>query len=67
VQISQNVLKILSALFRDYFKSCRASAKTYRINICHSGRFSSDRIIAECAGEIWKIESLQMLGRGRVV
>ncbi len=51
--------KVRDTVYTDYLDR-RAWAKKCWINICRSGRFSSDRTIAEYAGEIWKIKSLQM-------
>ncbi|MDP9800482.1 starch phosphorylase [Arcanobacterium wilhelmae] len=40
----------------DYYADRRAWAKMAWINICASGRFSSDRTIRDYAREVWKLE-----------
>ncbi|APT92278.1 glycogen phosphorylase [Corynebacterium phocae] len=40
----------------DYVEDPKAWARMAWLNICHSGRFSSDRTIADYAQEVWKLE-----------
>lgn len=40
----------------DYSRDQLAWAKRCWINICESGRFSSDRTIADYAREVWRIQ-----------
>ena len=40
----------------EYKKDELAWAKKAWLNICYSGRFSSDRTIADYANEVWKIQ-----------
>lgn len=41
----------------DYLKDRRAWARKCWINICESGRFSSDRTIADYAREVWRLDA----------
>ncbi|WP_293768830.1 glycogen/starch/alpha-glucan phosphorylase [uncultured Corynebacterium sp.] len=47
----------------DYNSDPTAWAKKAWLNICYSGRFSSDRTIADYANEVWKIEATPIAGK----
>lgn len=47
--------KVRDSAYADYKDHSEWARKCW-INICRSGRFSSDRTIAEYAGEIWNIK-----------
>ena len=44
---------------RDYSEDKYAFAKKCWINICNSGKFSSDRTIRDYANEIWHIDPIE--------
>ncbi|WP_408922409.1 glycogen/starch/alpha-glucan phosphorylase [Corynebacterium kefirresidentii] len=47
----------------DYEEDDLAWAKKVWLNICYSGRFSSDRTIADYANEVWKIQPTPISSR----
>ncbi|QPK78459.1 glycogen/starch/alpha-glucan phosphorylase [Corynebacterium lizhenjunii] len=47
---------------QDYVDDPRGWARKAWLNICYSGRFSSDRTIADYARDVWKIEPAPIAG-----
>jgi starch phosphorylase len=47
--------KTRDQLYKDYQDNLEWARKCW-VNICNSGKFSSDRTISEYASDIWKIK-----------